>query len=110
MILSILTYDGSVLDSYLNYAAFILLLVPVILTLDVFSKNTWRGKYFWIPLTLFLLTFQVCLSFPVNICSYFGVDADCAVSGRRMCRHFRHLVRIHWVSMVHLDLRETKLC
>lgn len=57
---SILTYDGSALDCLFNYVALAILLVPVILTLEAFTSNTWKGKKFWIPMTLFLFVFQVC--------------------------------------------------
>lgn len=57
-VVDILTYNNSTLDIVLNYFALLVTLVAVILILYPL-RPTWRGRYFFIPLTVYLFLFQV---------------------------------------------------
>lgn len=77
-ILEILLYDSSATDVVLNYFAFGVTLGHVVIVLSPLKPKL-LGKWFWIPLTGCLFTFQIalclfegCVGISIVWCSYCG--------------------------------------
>lgn len=55
----ILSYDNNAFDVTLNYIALAVSFVPVIQLLSPLKRRSMNGKFFWVPLTVYLSAFQV---------------------------------------------------